>query len=170
MPRGLLRASRSADAPAAAAPQADVQLHSFENGTSQHYKQDNWAQLRRCCARQGIALPEPLVAGTMAGAHGAAVALMTHLYQTLTGKRWARARVQVHQSMAAHQGTASSLHMLPQQPQCPLLTVALCHPACRRLQQPDAEAQHTIATPSAAALDLLGERAAHSFWCHPVHC
>jgi hypothetical protein len=68
-------------------PQADVQLHSFENGTSQRYRQDNWAQLQRCCQRQDITLPEALVAGTMAGAHGAAVALMTQLYQTFTGKR-----------------------------------------------------------------------------------
>jgi hypothetical protein len=66
-----------------------VQLHSFENGTSQHFKCDNWAQLQRVCRRQDIALPEPLVAGTMAGAHGAAVALMTHLYQVFTGKRCA---------------------------------------------------------------------------------
>ena len=64
-----------------------MQLHSFENGTSQHFKCDNWAQLQRVCRRQGITLPEALVAGTMAGAHGAAVALVTHLYQVFTGKR-----------------------------------------------------------------------------------
>ncbi len=66
-----------------------MQMHSYQNGTSQSCKQDNWAQLQRCGHRQGVMLPEALVAGSMAGAHGAAVALMTHLYQTFTGKRCA---------------------------------------------------------------------------------
>mmetsp|Transcript_26395 Transcript_26395/g.57593 ORF Transcript_26395/g.57593 Transcript_26395/m.57593 type:complete len:224 (-) Transcript_26395:569-1240(-) len=66
---------------------ADIQMHSFANAVSSHYKRDNWAQLKRFCDKQGINLPPDLVEGTIQGVHGAAVALLEHLYELFTGKK-----------------------------------------------------------------------------------
>jgi hypothetical protein len=62
-------------------------MHGFANGVSSHSKKDNWAQLQRFSERQGLSLPSDLVEGTMLGTHGAAVALMEHLYELFTGKK-----------------------------------------------------------------------------------
>jgi hypothetical protein len=42
-------------------------------------------------AAQGMPLPPDLVEGTAAGLHGAGVALLEHLYQLFTGKKWVHA-------------------------------------------------------------------------------
>jgi hypothetical protein len=62
-------------------------MHSFENGNSLRYKQDNWEQLQRFCIRQNMDWPAELVQGTMDRLHGAAVALLEHFYQAFTGKK-----------------------------------------------------------------------------------
>lgn len=67
--------------------QGDIQMHSFANATSSHFKRDNWAQLQRFCAKQGMDLPTDLVEGTIQGTHGAAVAMLEHLYEVFTGKK-----------------------------------------------------------------------------------
>lgn len=45
--------------------QADVQLHSFSNGTSTATKLDNWQQLRKICSNKSVAMPEKLLKGTI---------------------------------------------------------------------------------------------------------
>lgn len=67
--------------------QADIQMHSFANATSSHYKRDNWNQLKTFCERQGVNLPADLVEGSLQGVHGAAIALLEHLYEVFTGKK-----------------------------------------------------------------------------------
>lgn len=67
--------------------QSDIQMHSFANATSSHYKRDNWAQLQRFCQKQGMRLPSDLVEGTIQGLHGAAAAVLKHMYEMLTSKK-----------------------------------------------------------------------------------
>ena len=62
-------------------------MHGFANAVSSHYKSDNWDQLVKYCSRQSIDLPADLVDGTKRGVHGAAVALLEHLYELFTGKK-----------------------------------------------------------------------------------
>ncbi|PNH07890.1 Spermatogenesis-associated protein 4 [Tetrabaena socialis] len=71
----------------------DIQMHSFANATSSHFKRDNWAQLQTFCGKQGISLPADLVEGTVQGLHGAAIALLEHLYESFTGKKVPRIKV-----------------------------------------------------------------------------
>ncbi|GFR41799.1 hypothetical protein Agub_g2566 [Astrephomene gubernaculifera] len=72
---------------------SDIQMHSFANATSSHYKRDNWTQLQVFCSKQGINLPGDLVEGALQGVHGAAVALLEHLYENFTGKKVPRLKV-----------------------------------------------------------------------------
>lgn len=72
---------------------ADIQMHSFANATSSHYKRDNWNQLKTFCERQGVNLPADLVEGSLQGVHGAAIALLEHLYEVFTGKKVPRLKV-----------------------------------------------------------------------------
>ncbi|KAG2429111.1 hypothetical protein HYH02_014149 [Chlamydomonas schloesseri] len=72
---------------------ADIQMHSFANATSSHFKRDNWTQLQTFCGRQGINLPGDLVEGCVQGVHGAAIALLEHLYEAFTGKKVPRLKV-----------------------------------------------------------------------------
>ncbi|KAG1657318.1 hypothetical protein FOA52_008046 [Chlamydomonas sp. UWO 241] len=65
----------------------DIQMHSFDNGVSTNCKKDNWGQLVRFAERRGVSLPADLVVGTRQGVHGAAVALLEHLYEVFTGKK-----------------------------------------------------------------------------------
>jgi hypothetical protein len=67
--------------------QADIKMHGFANAVSSKYKVDNWGQLQRYCSLQSIDLPSDLVEGTMRGVHGAAEALLEHLYEVFTGKK-----------------------------------------------------------------------------------
>jgi hypothetical protein len=66
---------------------ADIQMHSFANATSSHFKRDNWNQLLAFAAKQGVNLPAELIEGSLQGVHGAAIALLEHLYEVFTGKR-----------------------------------------------------------------------------------
>ncbi|KAG2446391.1 hypothetical protein HXX76_000976 [Chlamydomonas incerta] len=68
-------------------------MHSFANATSSHFKRDNWTQLQAFCGRQGINLPGDLVEGCIQGVHGAAIALLEHLYEAFTGKKVPRLKV-----------------------------------------------------------------------------
>ena len=70
---------------------ADIQMHSFANATSSHFKRDNWNQLLAFATKQGVNLPAELVEGSLQGVHGAAIALLEHLYEVFTGKRWVAA-------------------------------------------------------------------------------
>ncbi|EFJ50813.1 hypothetical protein VOLCADRAFT_103869 [Volvox carteri f. nagariensis] len=72
---------------------ADIQMHSFANATSSHYKRDNWDQLKVFSTKQGISLPVDLVEGTIQGVHGAASSLLEHLYEVFTGKKVPRLKV-----------------------------------------------------------------------------
>eukprot|EP00201_Polytomella_parva_P012923 CAMPEP_0175066878 /NCGR_PEP_ID=MMETSP0052_2-20121109/16768_1 /TAXON_ID=51329 ORGANISM="Polytomella parva, Strain SAG 63-3" /NCGR_SAMPLE_ID=MMETSP0052_2 /ASSEMBLY_ACC=CAM_ASM_000194 /LENGTH=204 /DNA_ID=CAMNT_0016333659 /DNA_START=39 /DNA_END=653 /DNA_ORIENTATION=- len=72
---------------------SEVQLHSYANVTSTANKRDNWIQIQKLCAKQGISLPADLVDGTLLGVHGAAVALLEHLYELFTGKKVQRVKV-----------------------------------------------------------------------------
>lgn len=69
---------------------SDIQMHSFLNATSTHYKRDNWSQLQRFCTKQGLQLPEELVEGTIQGVHGAAEAMLEHLYEIFTNRKLPR--------------------------------------------------------------------------------
>ncbi len=70
--------------------QAEIKMHGFANSVSSKYRVDNWAQLQKFCAVQAIDLPADLVEGTMKEVHGAAVALLEHLYELFTGKKWVK--------------------------------------------------------------------------------
>lgn len=67
--------------------QTDIQMHSFANATSSRLKRDNWNQLAAFCERQGINLPADLAEGSLQGVHGAAIAILEHLYEIFTGKK-----------------------------------------------------------------------------------
>ncbi|GIL83803.1 hypothetical protein Vretimale_10477 [Volvox reticuliferus] len=72
---------------------SDIQMHSFANATSSHFKRDNWNQLKAFCTKQAINLPSDLVEGAIQGVHGAAIALLEHLYEVFTGKKVPRLKV-----------------------------------------------------------------------------
>ncbi|KAL0029302.1 hypothetical protein WJX79_008934 [Trebouxia sp. C0005] len=65
---------------------AEVQLHSFSNGTSTATKTDNWQQIQKICSQQSLPLPAQLMQGTAKGGPGAAVSLLEHFYEKLTKK------------------------------------------------------------------------------------
>ena len=44
--------------------QADVQLHSFSNGTSTATKTDNWQQIQKICSHKNLPLPVQLMQAT----------------------------------------------------------------------------------------------------------
>uniref|UniRef100_A0A383WQE5 Calponin-homology (CH) domain-containing protein n=1 Tax=Tetradesmus obliquus TaxID=3088 RepID=A0A383WQE5_TETOB len=65
---------------------ADIQMHSYQNGTSGRCKRDNWEQLQRVANKNELQLPPKIVEGTVQGQPGAAVALLELLYEKFTGK------------------------------------------------------------------------------------
>lgn len=67
--------------------QADIQMHSYQNGTSERCKRDNWEQLQRVANKNELQLPPKIVEGTVQGQPGAAVALLELLYEKFTGKK-----------------------------------------------------------------------------------
>eukprot|EP00798_Chlamydomonas_sp_ICE-L_P025281 gene25281-10934_t len=81
----------------------DIQMHSFSNVTATVNKRNNWDQLKTYCERQEIDFPVDLVEGTLAGVHGAAVALIEHLYEVFTGKKVQR--------MALPEGMANTANL-----------------------------------------------------------
>jgi hypothetical protein len=67
--------------------QADIQMHSYQNGTSERCKRDNWEQLQRVAQCNELQLPPKIVEGTVQGQPGAAVSLLELLYEKFTGKK-----------------------------------------------------------------------------------
>mmetsp|Transcript_18671 Transcript_18671/g.22365 ORF Transcript_18671/g.22365 Transcript_18671/m.22365 type:complete len:194 (+) Transcript_18671:58-639(+) len=65
---------------------SDIQMHAFDNGSSSAVKADNWTQLRKFFDRRRLQVPQPLIDGTIKGAHGSANELMEALFQLFTRK------------------------------------------------------------------------------------
>jgi len=59
-------------------------MHRFDNGLSMATRANNWGQIRLFCLKRGTPLPDADVEGTMGMKPGAAAALLTTLYETLT--------------------------------------------------------------------------------------
>jgi len=57
--------------------QAEVQLHSFSNGTSTATKTDNWQQIQKICSQQSLPLPAQLMQETAKVYH---VLLLLHSF------------------------------------------------------------------------------------------
>eukprot|EP00878_Enallax_costatus_P044480 GHUV01053122.1.p1 GENE.GHUV01053122.1~~GHUV01053122.1.p1 ORF type:complete len:144 (+),score=33.03 GHUV01053122.1:317-748(+) len=66
---------------------ADIQMHSYQNGTSERCKRDNWEQIKRVCQKNDLSIPSNIIEGTIQGEPGAAVSLMELLYEKFTGKK-----------------------------------------------------------------------------------
>lgn len=81
-------------------------MSSFQNGTSEPVKRDNWDQVCRIAAKHGLDLPSELVTRVMSGAPGAAVQLCERLYEHCTGKRLPRINPEDLQSIG--QGTEAA--------------------------------------------------------------
>ncbi|XP_039073136.1 spermatogenesis-associated protein 4 isoform X2 [Hyaena hyaena] len=64
----------------------DLQLTSFENGTSLKVKLDNWAQLEKFLARKRLKLPKELIHGTIHCKAGVPEILIQEVYTLLTHK------------------------------------------------------------------------------------
>uniref|UniRef100_G1T5N8 Spermatogenesis-associated protein 4 n=1 Tax=Oryctolagus cuniculus TaxID=9986 RepID=G1T5N8_RABIT len=62
----------------------DLQLSSFENGTSLKVKLDNWAQLEKFLARKKFKLPKELIHGTIHCKAGVPEILIEEIYTLLT--------------------------------------------------------------------------------------
>lgn len=69
------------------ASQSDIQMHSYQNGTSERCKRDNWELIQRVCQRHELQLPTKLVEGTIQGEPGAAVSLLEYMYEKFSGKK-----------------------------------------------------------------------------------
>jgi hypothetical protein len=62
-------------------------MRTYENGLSAHFRNDNWTQIQSACKRHGFQLPSEIVSAVMLEKHGAAVELLEHLYEHLSGKK-----------------------------------------------------------------------------------
>lgn len=69
---------------------SDVQMHTFSLSVSSKETSENWRLIKIICEKQGIEIPSDLIEGTGKGVHGAAVALLEHLYELFTGKKLQR--------------------------------------------------------------------------------
>lgn len=69
----------------------DINMRTYENGLSSHFRNDNWMQIQDACRKHGFQLPGELVSGVMREQHGSAVQLLELLYEHLTGKKLLRA-------------------------------------------------------------------------------
>lgn len=67
--------------------QADIQMHSYQNGTSERCKLDNWDQIRKACHKNALLIPDKLIEGAVQGTPGAAVAVLETLYEKFTNKK-----------------------------------------------------------------------------------
>lgn len=67
----------------------EVQMHSYDNGTSVKVKKDNWAQLLKTFRKIGIAdmVTEDEIGRVLRCEDGAAVSFVTKLYETLTHRK-----------------------------------------------------------------------------------
>lgn len=62
----------------------DIDLHSFNNGTSLQNKLGNWSLLQRFFIRQELNIPKDVVNGTIHCKQGAAELLVVYIYSILT--------------------------------------------------------------------------------------
>ncbi|XP_069487543.1 spermatogenesis-associated protein 4 [Ambystoma mexicanum] len=67
--------------------QEDIQMHSYENGTSIENKLGNWSQLERFFMKRDIKISRELIDGTIHCKPGAAELLLQTIYVTLTNRR-----------------------------------------------------------------------------------
>mmetsp|Transcript_29209 Transcript_29209/g.95238 ORF Transcript_29209/g.95238 Transcript_29209/m.95238 type:complete len:194 (+) Transcript_29209:91-672(+) len=65
---------------------SDIEMHTYDNGSSTACKKDNWMQLMKFFGRHKLDVPLDLVKATSSGEHGAAVAMMERLYTLYTLK------------------------------------------------------------------------------------
>ncbi|XP_073462770.1 spermatogenesis-associated protein 4 [Aquarana catesbeiana] len=65
----------------------DIQLHSFDNGTSLATKLGNWSQLEKFFLKRNLNLSKELIDGTIHCKPGAAELLLQDIYVMLTNKR-----------------------------------------------------------------------------------
>ena len=67
----------------------DVQMHSYDNGTSMSAKRDNWNQLQKFLRKMGIAdvITEEEIGQILRCEDGAAVVAVTRVYETLTQRK-----------------------------------------------------------------------------------
>uniref|UniRef100_K1QF98 Spermatogenesis-associated protein 4 n=1 Tax=Magallana gigas TaxID=29159 RepID=K1QF98_MAGGI len=71
----------------------DIQMHSYNNGTSLDSKLKNWSLLKLFIKRHKLEIPEELIEGTIHCKEGAAPALCERIYELLTNRKWVSARV-----------------------------------------------------------------------------
>ncbi|XP_068125190.1 spermatogenesis-associated protein 4 [Hyperolius riggenbachi] len=65
----------------------DIQLHSFDNGTSLATKLGNWSQLEKFFSKRKLSISKELIDGTIHCKPGAAEILLQEIYVMLTNKR-----------------------------------------------------------------------------------
>eukprot|EP00775_Hariotina_reticulata_P009053 gene9053-9223_t len=75
---------------------ADIKMHSYQNGTSERCKLDNWDQIRKACKKNDLLIPDKLIEGAIQGTPGAAVAVLETLYEKFTNKKCEAATHAVH--------------------------------------------------------------------------
>lgn len=65
----------------------DIQMHSYNNGTSLDSKQKNWYLLRLFIKRHSLDIPEEIIEGTIHCKEGAAGLLIQRIYELLTNRK-----------------------------------------------------------------------------------
>ncbi|KAK3100467.1 hypothetical protein FSP39_020512 [Pinctada imbricata] len=66
----------------------DIQMHSYNNGTSLDSKLKNWSLLKLFIKRHKLEIPDELVEGTIHCKEGAAALLCEKIYEMLTNRKW----------------------------------------------------------------------------------
>ncbi|XP_063415405.1 spermatogenesis-associated protein 4-like [Mytilus trossulus] len=65
----------------------DIQMHSYNNGTSLDSKQKNWYLLKLFIKRHSLDIPEEYIDGTIHCKEGAAAMLLENIYELLTNRK-----------------------------------------------------------------------------------
>ncbi|KAK3599536.1 hypothetical protein CHS0354_006671 [Potamilus streckersoni] len=65
----------------------DIQMHSYNNGTSLDSKLKNWSLLKNFIKRHSLDIPEELVEGTIHCKEGAGALLVEKMYEILTNRQ-----------------------------------------------------------------------------------
>ncbi|XP_067312646.1 spermatogenesis-associated protein 4 [Pseudorasbora parva] len=65
----------------------DIQMHSYDNGTSLAAKQSNWPQIEKFLVKQNISVMKEIIDGTIHCKPGAAELLVQEIYTILTNRR-----------------------------------------------------------------------------------
>jgi len=66
--------------------QFDIQLHSFENGSSLKRKLDNWALIEKFCHKRSVPLTKEIIDGVIHNKDGAATEAVEKIYSFLTSR------------------------------------------------------------------------------------